>query len=457
MHLSCTLLAQPPIRKSFAGKWHHNYSQTLVMKMFNCSVEKDGSPRVYITFEQTLEYIKIVDNLTLGVPKIIYLTGWQYNGHDDLYPAFFEVNAALKRKQDATARESLIWLMREAKKYHTTISLHINITDAYDNSPLWQEYIDNDLLAKNEDGSLMQTGVWNGHPAYHILSKREWETGFIQKRIDKLIELLPPLQEAGTIHLDAWIARGSKWHRISADEEIDYMWKIGEYMMSKGLDVSTERTDLSRYLYGLCPHFYHFNGHTQSDYLSFPANVVTGSDFNPDLNGDKSLRFLFGASMHGEPVFPRNPTSKTSITSENWTSYFTNEFFDKSVQYFFLNSFHRLDVKNSGNQRVALYSENVSVSLLDSTVKRGDLLLRNKSFVYFPAGWRKEKGFVVYTQHQERRILSRPAEWAGIKTLFVYEVRQEGLVLLKKMPLKGKDFALELPAKSPLYLSPVRL
>ena len=43
--------------------------------------------------------------------KIIYLVGWQYNGHNDKYPAFFEVNRALKWLQDKDAMESLLWLM----------------------------------------------------------------------------------------------------------------------------------------------------------------------------------------------------------------------------------------------------------------------------------------------------------------------------------------------------------
>lgn len=454
----CSMVhAQNPARKSLTRKWHHNYGETMVMKMFNCAVDSAGQPKVYINFEQTLEYIKAMDHLTLGVPKIIYLVGWQYHGHDDLYPAFFEVNEALKRKQDATARESLIWLMHEARKYHTTISLHINITDAYDNSPLWQEYVDHDLLAKNADGTLMQTGVWNNHPAYHILSKREWETGFFQKRLDKLLELLPPLQEAGTIHLDAWIARGSKWHQISPEEEIDYMWKIGEYFMSKGLDVSTERNDLSRYIYGLCPHFYHFNGHSQQDYLSYPASFVTGSDYNPDLNGDKSLRFLFGTSMHGETDFPRNPTNKTKMTEENWTGYFADDFYEKSVQYFFLNTLQRLGVDNSGDQRVARFSDDVRVALADSSVKRGDLLLRSKSFVFFPAVWRADKGFVAYSRNAETRQLSRPREWTGIKKIYLYQVREGGMKLQRKISLKGNQFTLDLPAKSPMYLSPVKL
>jgi hypothetical protein len=89
-------------------KWKHNYSQVLWMKMFLASVDMEtiphgphkardkGESHVYLTFEQALDVIRRVDNLTLGIPKIIYVVGWQYNGHDSKYPAWGEVNPKLK-------------------------------------------------------------------------------------------------------------------------------------------------------------------------------------------------------------------------------------------------------------------------------------------------------------------------------------------------------------------------
>ena len=75
--------------------------------------------------------------MSLGMPKIVYLVGWQYLGHDSKYPAWDSVNESLKRECDKTAKDSLLWLMEEGFKYNTTVSLHINIQDAYRDSPLW--------------------------------------------------------------------------------------------------------------------------------------------------------------------------------------------------------------------------------------------------------------------------------------------------------------------------------
>jgi hypothetical protein len=63
------------------------------------------------------------------------------------------------------------------------------------------------------------------------------------------------------------------------------------------------------YMIGLIPYYWHFNGHTQADYLKYPASVIAGSHMNPDLSkSDFGLEFLFGTSMYGENRFPNIDT-----------------------------------------------------------------------------------------------------------------------------------------------------
>ncbi|HTL16453.1 MAG TPA: endo-alpha-N-acetylgalactosaminidase family protein, partial [Patescibacteria group bacterium] len=131
--------------------WLHQYDQSLVMKIFLAERTDQGKGcKVYLTFEQALEVIERLDRITCDAPKIVYLVGWQFNGHDSKYPAWSEVNHRLKRAQDSTALESLKWLMREGRKHHTVVSLHINALDAYDDSPLWHEYLEKDIIAKDK-------------------------------------------------------------------------------------------------------------------------------------------------------------------------------------------------------------------------------------------------------------------------------------------------------------------
>jgi len=196
----------------------HEYDKTLTMKMYLAQPDGKGGCHVFITFEQALQNIKKVDEITRGVPKIVYLVGWQYNGHDDRYPAWHEVNPALKRAEDTTALESFLWLKEEALKYNTIISVHINMTDSYYNSSLWEEYTKNDLIARKADGEWLQIGGYNGIPAYQVCYTREWETGYAQKRIDYIIDMLN-LKSVGTVHLDAFFPRQSEFHYITKDLE----------------------------------------------------------------------------------------------------------------------------------------------------------------------------------------------------------------------------------------------
>ncbi len=185
--------------------WFHKYDQTLVMKIFLAErTDRGRGCRVYLTFEQALEVMERLDRITCGAPKIVYLVGWQYNGHDSKYPAWAEVNPRLKRAQDATALESLKWLMREGPKHHTTVSLHINMLDAYEESPLWREYLDKDIIAKDKRGGPLKGEMMGDMESYQLSYAREWETGCAKRRIDGLLKMLPELKEAHTIHIDAF-------------------------------------------------------------------------------------------------------------------------------------------------------------------------------------------------------------------------------------------------------------
>ena len=112
--------------------YRYDYSRCMVMKLGMAYPEPKiaGKSHVLMTFEEALSYIKQIDAITQGITKIYYLVGWQYLGHDDKYPDFFEVNEALKRPQDKTAAESFRWLCEEGKKYNSVISVHINFNDA---------------------------------------------------------------------------------------------------------------------------------------------------------------------------------------------------------------------------------------------------------------------------------------------------------------------------------------
>jgi len=432
------------------NSYRHDYSQTLVMKMLIALPDTNGGTRVYCDLHKALNLIKQTDNLTLGVPKIIYLVGWQYRGHDDLYPAFFEVNPALKRTGDKNARESLLWLMKEAKKYHTAVSLHINMTDAYDDSPLWKEYVDNDLISKNANGTLMVIGNYNGKKAYQINYRNEWEKGYAKMRIDKLLELLPSLKESGTIHLDAWIARENKGAYESNVLEAKYQEKVCQYWRSKGIDVTSEW--VMEYMTGLVPYFWHFNHRTQEDYLKIPANRLTGSHMNPDLRkSDFDLEFLFGTSMYGEGIFPNE---RNKISDDQWEAMFAHDFYLNFLQYSYLNRLKRLKVEGELKSRTAYFSNDVKVSLADSTVYEKNRLLRSGNTLCFPVLWLNENTLAAYSLKGAELLYSLPGSWKEIKMAELFLITKNGLIRSEKIEILKNTIKLNLKAGQPYLIKP---
>ncbi|MGJ7029720.1 endo-alpha-N-acetylgalactosaminidase family protein [Niabella hirudinis] len=433
--------------------FRHDYAHTLVMKMFLAKPDGKGGSMVNMNFEQALALVKQVDALTLQMPKIIYLVGATYNGHDDRYPAFFEINGKLKRPQDTSAVQSLVWLMQEARKYHTTVSLHINMTEAYDNSPLWNTYVKEDLISRNADGSMMVTGNYNDHKAYQINYRNEWEKGYAQKRIDSLLKVLPQLKEAGTIHIDAWIARENKGAYESLVMEAAYQKKIAAYWISKGIDPTSEWA--MDYMTGLVPYYWHFNHRTQQDFLKVPAEVVTGGHFNPDLKqSDFGLEFLFGTSMYGENLFPGALNNRGK---DNWQEAFCRDFYLYTVQYDYLNRLKRLRVEGTGSNRIAYFSNGVKVSLGDSTVYEGTRNLRTGSTVCFPVDWRKDNSLVAFSLRETWFNYQVPVSWKAVRTATVFIVEQTGLKKWKTIAVTGQQFSLELKPGIPVLLVPGKL
>ncbi len=406
-------------------KSNYDYSKTMMMKLdIGIPDNKDGC-KLNNTFEQALEKIKTVDALTLGAPKIIYLVGWQYQGHDDKYPAFFEVNEAAKRPQDKTALESLLWLVDEAKKYNTTVSYHINLSDAYPNSPLWNEYLENDLILKNCFSKIKKTGMWNDRTAYQVRFAEEYKSGYFRKRVDKLLELLP-IENAGTVHIDAFFVRKGK--RTSIREEKLYRRKMIEYFNSRGIDVTSEfiyreRNNGLRLHYGESDTIGYIPAvwnlvMTQKDYLRYPPNILAGGKLNTDLQKDKDLQYLFYGNTSGENSFNLD---------KNWQESFTREFALGSVPYFYLNAHKILKINGRGKNRTAVFTDGIKTAVRDKSITCNGKSLKENNTLCIPVDW-KRGSYYAWSEIACEKSFSFGGKRAGL-----YKITENGAVFIKKI------------------------
>jgi hypothetical protein len=400
--------------------WIHDYNKTLVMKFFLCHRDNLGKVRkVYLGFADVVELLKKIDTFTLGIPKIVYLVGWQYSGHDSKYPSWDAVNENLKRPQDATALDSLKWLIREARAYHTTISLHINMIDAFEDSPLWAEYLANDIIAKDKAGHPIKGEVFDGMQSYQISYAQEWKLGYAQKRIDRMIAMIPELKASGTIHIDAFHSMRpsgpgepiSPYLGFSIEDEIAAQRRIFRYWRNYGIDVTCEggkywlRKDP---FLGLQAMTWHYDENTfaledwpnkPKDFVCLPAALCA----YPPMQAERNIM--------------QDPEKLPGLLEE---------FCLKVVPWYY---------KRNGD-----VSKAATVIITDDEVIC-PVLWQNRAMVaYSKVGFRDRK-------------IRIPSNWVDVK-----KVKASGLTLgaleeIETLPVKDGVFTLSLPAQRPTYLS----
>lgn len=267
---------------------------------------------VCMRFEDSLEAIRRVSNLTCNVPQMVLLTGWQYEGHDSKYPAWGEVCRHLKREGDATALDSLRWLFREARQYNCLVTLHVNMFDAYEDSPLFQEYLDKDIIAKDLDGKPIIGNRWSGMDCYHVSYTQEWKHGLAQKRIDDLLEMIPELRENACVYIDAFLGARMKEQQgpispylgYSKQEEARSMRKILRYWRDQGVDPGVEHAWGMRVdrCVGLTP--YVADSRSQYD---LPDSLYTTSPYHAGFDGvNPPAGFLDRFCLETLPYYHRN-------------------------------------------------------------------------------------------------------------------------------------------------------
>jgi hypothetical protein len=206
------------------------YRDNFIYKVY--SAEPPDS--VFVTFKQCLDIIRTIYLLSDGMPQIVYVVGWQYDGHDSGYPSLDVVNERLG------GREKLLWLIEEGRKLNAIVSCHINLDDAYYVHPGW----DPEIIGRNPDGSLAEWEVFNGLQSYHINHTRDVTSGKLFDRLDKFLSLVPVEK---TIHIDAFRFTNESWEgdkHTSLVEELELGMKpILEYFRKRGIDPTCESVD----------------------------------------------------------------------------------------------------------------------------------------------------------------------------------------------------------------------
>ena len=253
-------------------RWFNHYHDSVVYKTFMKS--KGAAPDT--TLDQALALIRRIHDYSGGLHQVVYLVGWQFDGHDSKYPDWSEVGPQCRSSLSDDPLTSLRLAMQEARKYNADLSLHVNMNDAYTNAPSWKTYEANDLFCRHKDGGIVRGGRWGGEWSYRISHVKEFRKGFAQKRILGLLEMLPDLKRSGTIHIDALFGQKSDYEGVSALDDFRAIVDIVDFWHAQGVDVTTEFLG-RRDQVGVFPMCYHLNMDEQM-HLEIPPEVLCGGD-----------------------------------------------------------------------------------------------------------------------------------------------------------------------------------
>jgi hypothetical protein len=418
----------------------HEYDQTLVYKI---SVDYcPENPMKPLDAEQALDVIRRVDNLTRGIPKIVYLVGWQYRGHDTGYPALDKVNEHLKRPGDATALESLRGLMREARRSHTAVSLHVNFSDCYlDDNALGPYYRERDIIVRNGDGTYRQGYKWCDHMAYRASSFRNWyQDTFRERQIRPLFAMIPELAASGTLHPDAWYSIDDPYYGVTDAMDCEAMRRMTVYVREKyGVDLTTEfdrRRPPATDFVLFHPMLWHiaWDERTPPDPMKIPSYFLSGVNAKTWSNSAETVQSKFFGE--GSPFEEEVAADPVKIPGG------LKSFATRALGWYFLNRKLRL----SFDGELARFTDDVTTSYPGKYVmKQGDDFLQDGGDVFIPALWRTEREVVAYSEKGYRaRTWRLPADWADVRAVDLYRITTEGLVPARKGLKVGAGRKLEL-------------
>ncbi len=380
-----------------------------------------GDGRPVKTVDTIMQYIKEVDNLTRGIPKIPILVGWQQGGHDWQYPAWYgPVNSKIKRAQDTSARQSLLWMASEAKKYHSFCTVHTNTYDANGSNAIeFNLFKSNDWICKNADGSYVTTSAYSSGYLNHIVNlAKEWEDGHVQKRLDTILAVLPFIKETKVLYCDnqtQWY--NSPYNGYTADNQRDALKCLANYMMKKySIDMIGESFE---------PPVYGFNSlwlnvYYNSDPMQLPAYVIAagrGYGYDTQTN-DLGAIFGGGAQLEADSYH----SNRYNVLHDFAIYVLPYQFMNRCLRDSYNSSSRTLTMSDGVISYKSGSSYNISKD--GNPIKLGD-------DVFIPAVWKSHREIIAYRGSGTTRTWTFPSDWSDVTSVDVYNLTTSGPVAVK--------------------------
>lgn len=421
------------------------YKEAIWYKVF-CADPKRG---VLTTYRETLEIIRRIHRITSGIPQIVYLVGWQFNGHDTGYPALNRLHPGLAEHPDR-AREELLELVRRAREeYDCIVSFHINVDDAYRSSPDWNPAI----LSRNPDGS---PRVWldpgpsdsltKEGRAYHISHTKDVESGDVFRRLDAFLELVPVSE---TVHLDAFRNTNASWDGDGCigplEELVCGMKPIIAYFKERGIDVSTEgQNGMPIEDAGLFSAYWHYTP-TQL----YHGKIVGGGSFYLD-----AVTWGKGASIDTDIAYRGGPSGEPGSSDEfasQWNRILDILYLGSMLYRFYLQR-EMVEMRENDDTVTIRFSDGVIVRIDKRgqrlSVTKGSLVIASGHDRFIPLGDR----IYLYSRDGSDREWPLPGDWTTAGGFNVLRLTVQGIVPENHYTVEDGTIRIKLEPRVPILL-----
>lgn len=422
------------------------YENTLVYKICMAHIRHP-----YMTFDQALDIIKQVHNISGGMKQVCYLAYFQNDGGETGFPEMWKIYPPLGDK--AMLRR----LMTEARKYNAIVSFHQNM-DVFDAEG---ETLDARYIARDSLGRLYSAGYW--HPTQLLqIAMPEYRQQF-RKHIARLVK------EYGiekTYHLDVFSCTPYTYDAnpdrpYSAKKFTEGKLKILEDFNAHGIDVTSE--GLTHPYVGRIGHVWvlfnwlkfwegeqavPFGNYIYHGAISW--NSGTGKDEQAILQslvqgGGVGLEWPMGTFNPQEARYEVVPTPWDQVA---------DGFYLVQHPYMMLRSRRWSDMITDGSKRRVEYGKGSYIEVDDEkkiyeVVVDGQLIAKDfVTVVQAPDG----KGMVAYARQATELKWPAPKEWSnGPLKATTLTTSGPGL-LIPDAAVKAGKITLKLPAQTPVRL-----
>ena len=414
------------------------YRNTVIYKIF---CDTPGS-QDFTTFDQALDLVRKVHNLTDGMPQIAYLVGWQHEGHDTGYPDVFTVNPRLG------GYDKLCQVMRDAEKYNAILSFHDNYDDAYKNSPAWRD----DIMARDDRGEIMGGGVWAGGQSYIISYAAYLQRGGLD-RVRRTLKMFPIRK---SYHIDVMSACPERrdWnpeHPVSADEMLAARHAIVHEFNKAGVDVTSE--GFTGPMLGVIGHAWHSfrkRDHVYENDFAVPfiqfiyhGHATSGGGVSPDSPPDLSDALLYGLT------FSNDYTKNTPL------KFICDQVFLVAAPFLTLREREMQRYESHGTERTVWYGPDSYVRVDEADGPHGSYEVRAdgdviaRDYNVLVPGVQTGR-YLCYSRYGGEVRMPLPKALKNAKTLNATALTPEGPGESVPVRIEGGDVVLQMPAQEPV-------